>query len=387
MLGTSLRRSAIGTRAERERCTGRASDRWHADPVTSPQVPLRSVVARIPAYVPGARTSSGDEMLKLSSNENPYPPLASVRVAIERAAGQVNRYPDMVAAGLTEALADRHGVDPAAVVAGCGSVAVLGHVIQAFCDAGDEVVHAWRSFEAYPILVGLHGAVGVPVPLTPDGRHDLVAMAAAVTERTRVVLVCSPNNPTGPAVTHTEVLALLAAVREDVLVVLDEAYVEFVRQDDAVRSREVLAAHPNVLLLRTFSKAYGLAGLRVGYAVAAPEIIRGVRTASTPFGVNHLAQVAALASLAAEPELLERVDAVVAERNRLLSGLRAQGWPVPDSQGNFVWLPLGPRTIEVAALAAEHGLLVRPFAGEGLRVSIGEPAANDRVLELAAGWR
>ncbi len=346
----------------------------------------RAVVQRIPAYVPGARASVDQRAHKLSSNENPFPPLASVQAAVTDAATQLNRYPDMFATELGEALAARHGVEPSGVVAGCGSVAVLGHVLQAFCDAGDEVVHAWRSFEAYPILVGLQGAVGVEVPLDAEGRHDLTAMAAAVTGRTRALLVCSPNNPTGPAVRHDELVELLAAVPERVLVVLDEAYVEFVRQDGAVDSGRLLAEHPNVVVLRTFSKAYGLAGLRVGYAVARPEIASAVRTASTPFGVNHLAQVAALASLRAEDELLERVDAVVAERSRLLAGLREQGWPVPDAQGNFVWLPAGARTVDLAADAVRNGVLVRPFAGEGLRITVGDPDANDRVLTLTATW-
>ncbi|KGM11557.1 histidinol-phosphate transaminase [Cellulomonas carbonis] len=352
--------------------------------MTSP-VPFRAVVDSLPAYVPGARGADPDAH-KLSSNENPFPPLASVRAAVERAASELHRYPDMFATALGEALAARHGVDPSGIVASTGSVAVLGHVLQAFCDAGDEVVHAWRSFEAYPILVQLQGAVSVRVPVTADGRHDLDAMAAAISPRTRVVLLCTPNNPTGPALTHTEVLSFLDRVPPTVLVVLDEAYVEFVRQDDPLRSGAVLAAYPNVVVLRTFSKAYGLAALRVGYAVTSPDIARGIRTASTPFGVNHLAQVGALASLDAEDELLERVDAVVAERTRVLAGLRAQGWTVPESQGNFVWLETGARTTEIAVEAAAAGVLVRPFAGEGIRITIGTPEADDRVLELAAGW-
>ena len=349
-------------------------------------MPLRVVVQQLPVYVPGARGGAGAQAFKLSSNENPYPPLEPVRLAVAAAAAQINRYPDMFATELCEALAAKHAVEPGAVVTGCGSVAVLGHLLQAFCDAGDEVVYAWRSFEAYPILVRLQGAVPVEVPVDADGRHDLPAMVAAVTDRTRVLLVCSPNNPTGPAVRHDELLTLLAAVPETVLVVLDEAYVEFVRQDGAVRSAEVLAAHPNVVLLRTFSKAYGLAGLRVGYAVAHPELARGIRTATTPFGVNHLAQVGALASLQAQDALLERVDVLVAERTRVLAGLRGQGWTVPDAQGNFVWLATGAATLDRAQDAMAAGLLVRPFTGDGLRISIGEPAANDRVLEVAGAW-
>lgn len=346
----------------------------------------RPVVQQIPSYVPGARAAVDRRAHKLSSNENPYPPLASVQAALAGAAADVNRYPDMFATDLGAALAARHGVDPSGIVAGCGSVAVLGHVLQAYCDAGDEVVFAWRSFEAYPIVVALQGAVAVPVPLTLDGRHDLPAMARAVTERTRVLLVCSPNNPTGPAVRHDELVELLATVSDRVLVVLDEAYVEFVRQDGAVRSHEVLAAHPNVVLLRTFSKAYGLAGLRVGYAVADPAVAGPVRTASTPFGVNHLAQVAALASLAAEDELLERVEQITTDRERLHAGLLEAGWQVPDPQGNFVWLPTGERTVDVAADAVRHGVLVRPFAGDGLRITVGDRAACDTVLGLARTW-
>lgn len=347
----------------------------------------RRAVQQIPAYVPGARPPAGGDAFKLSSNENPFPPLDGVREAVARAAADLNRYPDMYASDLVAAVAARHGLEPSWVVAGCGSVAVLGHVLEAFCDAGDEVVHAWRSFEAYPIAVSLQGAVGVPVPLDDAGRHDLPAMAAAVGPRTRVVLVCTPNNPTGPAVHADELEAFLDAVPRDVVVVLDEAYVEFVRDPAAAQGLAALRARENVVVLRTFSKAYGLAGLRVGYALAHPDVAAGIRTAATPFGVNHLAEAAALASLGVEPALAERVDAVVAERQRVLAGLRAQGWDVPESQANFVWLAVGDRTIDLATAAQSHGLLVRPFAGEGIRITIGEPAANDRVLEVAATWR
>jgi len=348
------------------------------------RVPLRRAFADLPAYVPGARAAVGAAAYKLSSNENPYPPLPSVLAAIADAAVDVNRYPDMYATELTEAIAHRLGVAPESVVAGTGSVAVLGHLLTAMCEAGDEVVLPWRSFEAYPIAVTLAHAQQVRVPVGPDGRLDLPAMAAAVTGRTRVVLVCTPNNPTGPAVRDAELREFLAAVPRDVLVVVDEAYVEFVRDPEAADGLALLAEHPNVVVLRTFSKAYGLAGLRVGYAVARPRLAAGIRTASTPFGVSHVAQLAALASLRVEGELLARVDTIVAERTRMLTGLRDQGWDVPDSQANFVWLPLGDRATTFAERCGQAGALVRPFAGDGVRISVGEREATDIFLEVAA---
>jgi histidinol-phosphate aminotransferase len=352
------------------------------------QVPLRAAVAALPAYVPGARGPAG-RVWKLSSNENPYSPLPSVLSAIVEAAAEVNRYPDMYATELVDVLARHVGVDAAQVVVGNGSVAVLQHVLQAVVEAGDEVVFPWRSFEAYPIAVAVAGGRAVTVPVTPDGRLDLPAMAAAVTDRTRVVLVCTPNNPTGPVVHADELEEFLAAVPRDVLVVLDEAYLEFVRDPRVPDGVDVLRRRPNVVLLRTLSKAYGLAGLRVGYAVAEPRLAAGIRSVSTPFGVSHVAQRAAIASLAesAQAELLERVGALVAERTRVTDALREQGWDLPETQANFVWFPLGEKTTARAAEASAAGVLVRPFAGDGLRVSIGEVEANDAFLAVARGWR
>ena len=348
-------------------------------------MPLRQALADLPPYVPGSRVPAGAAAYKLSSNENPFPPLPSVLAAIADAAADANRYPDMYATELTEAIAQSLGVEPGTVVTGTGSVALLGHVLTAVCEPGDEVVMPWRSFEAYPIYVGLAGAVGVQVPVGRDGRLDLPAMAAAVTRRTRVVLVCTPNNPTGPAVRADELEALLAAVPRDVLVVLDEAYVEFVRDPQAADGLAALAAHPNVVLLRTFSKAYGLAGLRVGYSVSRPRLAAAIRAASTPFGVSHVAQLAALASLRAGAELAARVDQVVVERGRMLTGLRAQGWTVPDSEANFVWLALGDQSSSFAERTARAGVLVRPFAGDGVRISVGEPEATDLLLDVTSG--
>ena len=351
------------------------------------RVPLRAAVAALPAYVPGARLAPGSSAFKLSSNENPYPPPAAVVAAIVDAAADTNRYPDMYATDLTEALATDLGVDAAQVVVGNGSVAVLAHILSAVVDAGDEVVYPWRSFEAYPIAVAVAGGTSVRVPVTQDGRLDLPAMAAAISDRTRVVLVCTPNNPTGPVVHAGELATFLASVPGDVLVVLDEAYLEFVRDPQAPDGLAVLAAHPNVVLLRTLSKAYGLAGLRVGYAVAEPALAAGVRAVSTPFGVSHVAQRAALAALSVKDELLERVEHLVSRRERLVEGLRDQGWDLPETQANFVWFPLGGPTAELAVGASAAGLLVRPFAGEGIRVSVGEEEATAAFLRVAAGWR
>jgi histidinol-phosphate aminotransferase len=302
--------------------------------------------------------------------------------AATRAAGVMNRYPDMGNTALYEALARRLGVPAEHLAAATGSVALIYQLLNAFCDPGDEVVYAWRSFEAYPIAVAAAAATSVQVPLDGAARHDLHAMTAAITDRTKAVVVCTPNNPTGPAVTQTELDAFIASVPEHVLVVVDEAYVEFVRLDDAVDGLATYRAHPNVVVFRTFSKAYGLAGFRVGYAVAAEPIAAALRAVSLPFGVSGVAQAAAIASLEAEKELLGRVDALVAERDRVRSGLREAGWDLPEAQGNFVWFALGDRTADFAAAADDLGIVVRPFAGEGCRVTIGETEANDRVLEL-----
>lgn len=353
-------------------------------PTAVPRV--RPAVESIPAYVPGRPPAgAAGPTYKLSSNENPYPPLPGVIEAAQQAVGAMNRYPDMGATALYAALADRLDVPVERLAAATGSVAVLYHLLQATCETGDEVIYAWRSFEAYPIAVGMTGATSVRVPLTADARHDLPAMRAAVTDRTRVLVVCSPNNPTGPSVGRAELVELLDCVPPSVLVVLDEAYREFVRTDpwDGV---ELAQGRDNVVVLRTFSKAYGLAGLRVGFAVAPPRLATAIRTVALPFGVSTIAQAAAVASLQAEAALFERVDALVVERTRVLDTLRAQGWDVPDSQANFVWLPLGAATGDFATACERTGVMVRPFAGEGVRVSIGEQAGNDLFLQVAADW-
>lgn len=346
----------------------------------------RDAVATLPAYVPGKPPTPrpGLTTYKLSSNENPHPPLPAVLAAAADAAAQMNRYPDMGCTALYQRLADRLGVGVDQLAAGTGSVAVLYHLLQAYCEPGDEVVYAWRSFEAYPIAVAVSGAVSVQVPVTDAGEHDLAAMAAAVTDRTKVVIVCTPNNPTGPAVSHADLARFLDQVPAHVVVVIDEAYLEFVRRDDPVDALGLLAQHDKVVVMRTFAKAYGLAGLRVGYSVAHPEVAAAIRACALPFGVSSVAQAVAIAALDHEEDLLARVDELVAERDRVAAGLADQGWQIPDPQGNFVWLALGERTPEFVAAAEGAGIMVRPFAGEGVRVSIGSPAANDVFLGVAA---
>ncbi len=346
----------------------------------------RAALAAVPAYVAGKPPvlRDGVTSYKLSSNENPFPPLPGVLEAVTAAAEAMNRYPDMGSRALYEALSERLGVPTTDLAAATGSVALLYHLVQAFCEPGDEVLHAWRSFEAYPIATAVCGARSVQVPVTADGRHDLDAMLAAVTDRTRIVLVCTPNNPTGPAVGHADLAAFVARVPPHVVVVVDEAYREFVRRPDPVDALALHREHANVVVTRTFAKAYGLAGLRVGYLVAAEPVAAAVRACSLPFGVSAVAQAAAVAALAAEAAAMERVEAIVAERERVVAGLREQGWRLPDADGNFVWFALGEDTPRFAAAAGAEGLAVRPYATDGVRVTIGEPGANDVLLRVAA---
>jgi histidinol-phosphate aminotransferase len=342
----------------------------------------------IPAYKAGKPPSAGGLLpsFKLSSNENPYPPLPGVVEKATAAARVMNRYPDMGVSALHNAIADRYGADVGQVASGAGSVAVLYHLLQASCAEGDEVVYAWRSFEAYPIAVGLTGATSVQVPLTDDARHDLPAMLDAITERTKVLVVCSPNNPTGPSVHRQELVEFLDAVPPHLLVALDEAYGEFVTDPATPDAYELARGRDNVVVLRTFSKAYGLAGLRVGFALGPAPVAEAIRKCALPFGVSSVAQAAAVASLEAEAELLERVAAIVVERARVRDALIEQGWTVPDAQGNFVWLALGDESVAFAASCDEEGVSVRPFDGDGVRVSIGEPEANDILLRVTKAF-
>jgi histidinol-phosphate aminotransferase len=347
---------------------------------------FRSVLDQFAPYQPGRRVSGPDgRSYKLSSNESPFGPLPSVAGVIAEAAADVNRYPDNGAVALTEAIAQRFAVPEDHVAVGCGSVGVTQQLLEAVGEPGAEVLYAWRSFEAYPTLVDLSAAASVRVPLREE-THDLAAMADAITARTRVIFVCNPNNPTGTVLHAAELAGFLDRVPPDCLVVLDEAYAEYVRDPGVPDGITLYADRPNVAVLRTFSKAYGLAGLRVGFMVAQPQVAGAVRKTMLPFTVNAIAQAAAIASLAAEGELLQRVGTVVKERSRVRDELIAQGWAVPPSEANFVWLRLSADTQDFAAACERAGVSIRPFGAEGARISIGDPDANDAFLAVARAY-
>jgi histidinol-phosphate aminotransferase len=352
----------------------------------------RADLEGLPAYVPGrnpadlARELGLPEAIKLASNEVPYGPLPGVVEAVAAAAAGAHRYPDMGVVALREALAERHGVGADRIATGCGSVALCEHLARVTCLPGDEIVYAWRSFEAYPIIAATTGATSVRVPNDAGHGHDLRAMADAITDRTRMVLVCSPNNPTGTSVRRADLDRFLAAVPDDVLVVLDEAYREFVTDPDVPDGLATYGDRPNVVVLRTLSKAWGLAGLRVGFLVAQPEVAAAVRKVVTPFSTSAAAQAGALAALQQAEEVRRRCALVVAERERVTEAVRKLVPDVPSSQANFVWLPLGDRSAEFGAACEKQGVIVRPFQGDGVRVTIGTPAENDAFLAAAAAW-
>ncbi|GAA3729683.1 histidinol-phosphate transaminase [Leifsonia bigeumensis] len=346
----------------------------------TPAVRLRPEILATAPYRQGKPAPA--EAYKLSSNENPFPPIPAVVEAI--AAMSVNRYPDAAATLLSERLAERFGVSRGEVHVGSGSVSILAQFIQAAAGPGDEVLYSWRSFEAYPGLVTVAGATSIRIPNLPDHRHDLAAMAAAVTDRTRVAIVCTPNNPTGSIVTAEEFAAFMAAVPGDLLVLLDEAYVEFVTDPAAVNGRDVLGRYPNLVVLRTFSKAYGLAGLRVGYAIGPERILDAARATAIPLSVTEPAQRAALAALDHEEELLERVAVLAARRDDVFEAVRAQGWPVPRSQANFLWFATGADTEAANDIFLAHGIVGRVLLPEGIRISIGEAESVEKLLAASA---
>lgn len=345
----------------------------------------RAVLGDIPAYVPKPpHPPATGTSHRLYLNENPCPPLPSALATISWAASRTNHYPGIHPEQLTDALARKLDVPLAHVITGPGSVGIYQQIGQAMLSPGDEVVYAWPSFEAFPIVVRMAGAVPVEVPLK-DETHDLEAMAAAITPRTTMVLLCVPNNPTGRAVGSTELKRFLGRVPSHVLVVLDEAYFEFCQAPEAPDGVELHRDRPNLVVLRTFSKAYGLAGLRVGYGVAHPEIADALRKCAVPCAVSRIAEQAALAALDAETELFEQVNRITSERERLREAFIRQGWNIPPSETNFLWMPLGEDSDPMAAALEQRGLLVRSFSGAGLRITVGSPEANDLLIAVLDG--
>lgn len=345
-------------------------------------VKLRPEILAQRAYKQGKPAPA--DSFKLSSNELPFEPLASVAAAV-RGADEFNRYPDAAATAVREALAEHYGLTAEQVIVGAGSVSLLYQAVQAAAGPGDEIVYPWRSFEAYPGMVGLAGATSVQVALSADGRHDLDAMLDAITDRTRLVIVCSPNNPTGPALAQDEFERFLDKVPADVLVIADEAYIEFVTDPRALNATRILADHPNLVVARTFSKAYGLAGLRVGYMLGDPRILSAFGTAAIPFLISAQGQAAALAVMRESDAVRRRVNEISARRDEVRRALLDQGWRVPESQANFVWLPCGELTERVDDMLREGGIVARAFPGDGIRVTIGEEASVTPLL--AACWR
>lgn len=342
----------------------------------------RDVFERIPGYKAGRRADS-PTIAPLASNESHHDPLPSVREVLAIELQRINRYPDAAVVDLHERIAAFYGVGADQVATGPGSVGILQQLFATYCAPGDEVVFAWRSFEAYPLLVEIAGAKPVMVPLRADESHDLEAIAAAVTDRTRIVLLCTPNNPTGVSLSHGDVVEFLAKVPENVLVVIDEAYIEYETAPDAVDSLSLIAERSNVLTLRTFSKAYGLAGLRVGYAISTSAMIGDLRKAALPFSVNSLAQRAAIASLDAADELAARAAEVVGERERMIAELQETDWHVLPSQANFIWIRTdGERNAQLAKAFDDAEILTRVFPDDGIRVTLADRASNDRVLEV-----
>ena len=348
-------------------------------------VKYRTALDTIPLYTPGRTQAqvSGRRVVKLSSNELPYGPLPSVAAALHGAVGSANRYPDFHTLTLLDKLSERLGVGTDELAVDNGSGALLMNLALVTSAAGDEVVYGWRSFEGYPIAATVAGATPVPVPLDADHGYDLDAVAAAISPRTRLVVLCNPNNPTGTAIDAEALEQFLDRVPADVVVALDEAYREFAVAEGHPDGVEVMRRHRNVVALRTFSKAYGLAGLRVGYAVAHPDLISLLRKATVGFSVGVMGQVAAAASLDAGAELDDRITQILRERDRVQTALGTLGVPYVASHANFVFMPMADAPVRASAFE-ERGVILRAFGTDGLRMTLGLPEENDVFLAAAA---
>jgi histidinol-phosphate aminotransferase len=349
-------------------------------------------VRRIPSYPVAGGYAQEVPQVRLASNESPYPPLPAVREAIERAAADLNRYPDPASSLLRRRLSERYGVPQSRIVIGNGSCDILLAAGEALLEPGAELVYAWPSFSVYPHLAAASGARALTVPLDASRRHDLPAMLGEITVATRLVLVCNPNNPTSTALPLAEIAEFVEQVPEYVCVIVDEAYCEFNLLEDPDASIDLLGAHPNLVLLRTFSKVHGLCGLRVGFGLCGSEAMpRALDQVRQPFFCNALAQAAAVEALAHQDEVIERVTRTVAERIAMDERLRALGLEPAQSQANFCWfeLPPGREEEEVMRGLVERGILVRGGAALGsdaaaLRVTYGTAEENGRFLDALA---
>jgi histidinol-phosphate aminotransferase len=350
-----------------------------------------SKVRRIPVYPAADGYASEGPIAKLASNESPYPPVPAVVEAITRSLTGLNRYPDPTNSALRRKLADRHGVPAGRIAIGNGSCDVLLAAGDALLEPGAEVVYAWPSFSVYPHLAAASGARAIEVPVDAEHRHDLEAMRREITVATRLAIVCNPNNPTSTALPFDEIAAFVADVPRHVCVILDEAYCEYSVLQDPEESVDLLDRHPNLVLLRTFSKVYGLCGLRVGYGLCGSEEFRtAVDQVRQPFFCNAAAQAAALEALNHQDEVARRVERNLAERIGLESGLEELGIEPASSQANFVWFDLGDgrEEAEIMQGLAARGVLVRAGTSLGregaLRVTVGTQAENERFLEALA---
>ncbi len=348
-------------------------------------------LARIPGYVAGAPAGKAPESLasegiaQLASNESPSGPHPAVADAVARAAAAANRYPDPSASLLRRRISDRYEVEPSGVALANGSCEILLAAAMALCEPGAELVYAWPSFSMYPYLAPLSGAREIRVGLTDGDVHDLDAMLAEITAATQLVIVCNPNNPTSTHIPAAEIASFCERVPDHVTILVDEAYVEFQLDDDPDDTVDLRKHFPNLVLLRTFSKVYGLAGLRVGYALCSPKFRAAVDAVRQPFSVNAIAQAAAAEAIRHQDDVIARIERNLFARVTVEEGVRGLGLVTPDSQANFSWIDLGDNDeAEVVAALAERGILVRagtPLGGPGhIRVSYGTPAENERFL-------
>ncbi len=348
-------------------------------------------LARIPGYQAGVPTGQAPEAIaaggiaQLASNESPFGPHPKVVEAIQAAAGAMNRYPDPDATLLRRRIAERYETEPGRVAVGNGSCELLLAAAEALCEPGTELVYAWPSFSMYPYLAALSGAREVRVPLAEGEVHDLEAMAAEITAATQLAIVCNPNNPTGTHLPAARIAEFCERVPPHVTIALDEAYVEFQTDDDHDATLDLLAEFPNLVVLRTFSKVYGLAGLRVGFALGSAKFRAAVDAVRQPFSVNALAQAAAAEAILHQDDVIERVDRTLIERVRVEEGLRELGLRTAETQANFSWIDLGEtEEKEVVTALAERKIAVRagtPLGGPGhIRVSYGTPQENQRFL-------